>query len=248
MVFAEDATSWLEDRNDYGVVGIAGHIENLDARVARGDLCGEFPAVMPGMTASVSSTSNGFWCSAATCIASAPDGGVGTWYPASRRTSAAFAQRRILLHEQNRFSARTEIERFLHDLGIGGLWNARQEREEHASASWLAFNPNIPTALFHNAVNGSEAEASAFALFFRREKWLEDARACFRVHAVSRIPNDNRNVVTWSEECARFVRSLSDGNVPGFDAQGPAVAWHRERSRQGSRRSAATVRDPPLPN
>jgi len=55
--------------------------------------------------------------------------GSGRCIPRREEPLQPFAQRRIVLHEQNRFSARTEIERFLHDLGIGGLWNARQERD-----------------------------------------------------------------------------------------------------------------------
>src|ERR1700736_4258110 len=87
----------------------------------------------------------------------------------------------------------------------------------------LAFRPNIAAALFHDAVNGGKAEAGTFPLFFRCEKWFEDARTRFRVHAMSRISNDDRNVLTRREECLWFSGARSDRNIPGFDSQATSL-------------------------
>src|SRR5260221_3365201 len=96
----------------------------------------------------------------------------------------------------------------------------------------LAFNPNIATALFHNAVNGGKAEAGAFAFFFRRKEWFKDACSRFRIHSVSRVANNDRDVFTEREECLRFSGVLNDRNVPGLDAQA-ASAWHGVASVSG---------------
>jgi len=83
---------------------------------------------------------------------------------------------------------------------IGRLWNARQERVEGAPAARFAFNPDITAALLHNAVNGSETEASAFPRLLGCEKGFEDARTRFRVHSMSRISNHDRDVFSFREE------------------------------------------------
>src|SRR5258706_7788668 len=73
-----------------------------------------------------------------------------------------FSQRGIVLDQQYRFSAGTEIEHVLHDFWMSRFCSARQQRVKNGSVAGLAFHPNISAALFHDAINGSETETGPF--------------------------------------------------------------------------------------
>src|SRR5579885_2036955 len=67
--------------------------------------------------------------------------------------------------------------------------NARQIKLEGCALAEGAFDQNVASALLDDAIDGSEAESGAFAVFLGGEKWFEDVRLRFRVHADAGIGN-----------------------------------------------------------
>src|ERR1700730_2178079 len=135
-----------------GVIGIAGHIENLNPGADRDDLSGEFRArhsrhddvrqehiqCTPVFRRNFQRLRTGFR---------------DHYFVSSvaKNFHGHFSQCGIVLHEEYRFSTGTEIKHFLHDFWMSRPCNARQQSVESASLAGLAFHPDISSALFHNA-------------------------------------------------------------------------------------------------
>jgi hypothetical protein len=184
-----------------GVISISRHVENLNSRKIDSEPVREFRTGHDGHhDVGQQEVDPAAMVTGETQCVSATGGDEDLVTSVAQNFRGHLAHRRIILDKQDRFAPGTEVECFLHGVRMRRLRNPRQERIKGAPRTHFAFDPDIAAALLRDAVNGGEPEAGAFAFFFRRKKWLENTRTRFRVHAVSRVANQEGDVLSQLEE------------------------------------------------
>ena len=116
--------------------------------------------------------------------------------------------------------------------GLHGL-RVRQVDLEHGAVAGLAVDPDMPAALFHDSVNGRQAEAAALALFLRGEERLEDARSRRLIHAFAGVRHGDHDVVAGNDAGVIHGVGVVEIHGRGFEHQTAAVrhrvaAVHRQ--------------------
>src|SRR5205823_3533056 len=104
-----------------------------------------------------------------------------------------------------------------------GLIDAREIDFEASAFAHFAVDPDETAALFNHAVNGGEAQAGAFALFLGSEKWFEDARLSFLVHAHARVGDREQYVRSGCDHGTRVAVVAVELGVRRFDEQASAI-------------------------
>ena len=134
------------------------------------------------------------------------------------------ANRGIILHHQNRFiPPRRTLRRFC-QRRFRPVTILRKEYLASGPTSWLAFQPNVSTALLDNSVCSGKSQARSLAMGLGCKKWLEHSllylggnTASFIFHGEHGIPA-RRDAVNGRRRFVQFC-------VGQIDREGPA-AWH----------------------
>src|SRR5215831_20177411 len=120
-------------------------------------------------------------------------------------TPGEFADALFVFDQENHFGApRHSRHSTIVHLGRRALsFDAGQINFESATESRLTVDPNVASALFHDAVDRREAQPSSLSLVLGSEEWLEDMRLYFIGHAAARIGNCKHDVFAWRDDCRR---------------------------------------------
>ena len=80
---------------------------------------------------------------------------------------------------------------------LDGFDDGRQANLDRGPGAGRAGNPDVAAALLHDAINGRQAEAGAFADWLRREERLEHPRARRLVHPCAGVRHRQRHIAAW---------------------------------------------------
>src|SRR5262249_54735930 len=103
------------------------------------------------------------------------------------------------------------------------LLRLRQINFETGSGAEGGFQVNVTGTLIDDAVDSSEAQASAFARIFRSEERLKDTSLDFRAHSATGVGDGKHDVVPRFNGGMRAGIPRVHGNVMGFDEQAAAL-------------------------
>src|ERR1700730_6067473 len=101
----------------------------------------------------------------------------------------------FVLHDEDRAAGLPTISLLgRHDLVRYAL-GARQIDQEFGALPRRCLHLDVAATLFHDTVRSREAEARALPDLLRREEGLEDLSLGVLVHADTRIPNSEQNII-----------------------------------------------------
>ena len=99
-----------------------------------------------------------------------------------------------------------------------GIIHLRQKDLKGGAFARAAGHGQVSAALLYNAVAGSEAQSRSFTRLLGREEGLEDTSAHLRVHADTRILDDEAVLVLAPFDTNEQVSALEHG-IPAVHGQ-----------------------------
>ena len=99
----------------------------------------------------------------------------------AKKLAGQFADSRLVFDHENCFRPARYSGRFCSARRAPLFRLIAANKSRIACLFRFAFHPDISVALFHDAVDGGEAESSALSHLFCGKKWLKNMRFCFFV-------------------------------------------------------------------
>src|SRR5207302_1010111 len=128
-----------------------------------------------------------------------------------------------ILHEKNFFGT---LQFFCERMLLLDRYRADMKGKINLKGGALAggaVHPDVPVTLFHDAVDGCQAQARALATLFRGKERLENVRQDSRGHSRARVNNRKADVISNAGAWMSTRISLVQLCVGGVDLQFAAV-------------------------
>src|SRR3990172_7387635 len=177
----------LEDTvMDHGIVGVAGRVQNAHRGTQRSHAVGEDSAAHPRHDHIGYQQMDRLRMSLEELEGlGSVAGGEDIVAAALQDRAGELEQIRIVLHHQNRLASARDRSRRIRSELLGSAVDLGEVDHERGPFPGLALDPDVPAALFDDAVDGGEPEAGAFSFLLRREERLEDAGTVLLIYPLS---------------------------------------------------------------
>src|ERR1035437_3463965 len=197
-------------------VRVAGHIKNLHRRMTRSKTFCQYAPVYSGHHHVREQQMNGPGVLRGYLLDFSPVRCRQNMVPVvSQKHMRQFAQRFCVFYQQDGLGS-TYGQWRLAALasGCNGLIDARQVNLEQSSLSFLRFNGDVATALFHHTINSGETQSRSFVSSLGGEKRIENLRLGFRVHPYARICDGQHYILAWDRARMFSRKSRIEVRVP----------------------------------